>query len=62
MAISVTCAMRSSFGPRSTTGVVIERGPFWDRLFADGERFEIGSLAAKCVLVNHTLASILSDR
>src|ERR1700720_4673802 len=38
---------------------VSSEGPFWDHLFADGERFEIGSLAAQVVFSpGHTLASI----
>jgi glyoxylase-like metal-dependent hydrolase (beta-lactamase superfamily II) len=38
---------------------VSREGPFWDHLFADGERFEIGSLAAQVVFSpGHTLASI----
>src|SRR5258706_16113922 len=37
---------------------VSSEGPFWGHLFADGERFEIGSLPAQAVLSPcHTLAS-----
>lgn len=34
-------------------------GPFWDRLFADGELFEVGSIGAEVIFSpGHTLASI----
>ena len=36
-----------------------DEGPFWDRLFADGEQFAVGSLPARVMFSpGHTLASI----
>lgn len=38
---------------------LLDEGPFWDQLFVDGERFEVGSIGAEVIFSpGHTLASI----